>query len=625
MCGISGTFSFAEMTVSSQLRDSVREMTNLMTRRGPDDEGFWDDGRHCALGFRRLAVLDLSPQGHQPMLSLDARYALVFNGEVYNFSDLRRELKREGVVFRSDGDTEVVLYSLIHWGKAALDRFNGMFALGFYDSLRRTLILARDHAGIKPIYYLHTPRGVVFGSQYDQILIHPWSHDHEIDLGSLSLYLQFGYIPAPYALLESSGMLEPGSWFEISVSGNANRGRYFEFPVQAEPDLKGDEAIDAVDEAVSAAVRRQLASDVPVGSFLSGGVDSPLVTAKFAETFGRGAQAFTIGLNGNSSDETVDARKYASSIGIEHHVRQFTEADAVAIIDDVVASCAEPFADYSIFPTLLVSRVARERVTVMLSGDGGDELFWGYPGRFGSVLRLADHFRWPYSIRMCARTLRRLRGGRNPRPHLVAPTIGDWYRGKHTRLFERQLKSIFEYLPPLPGDFTLFKYDGYEPDQTAQWLRWNEFVGHLSMVLLKVDRASMHHSLEVRVPLLDRQVIRIAARIHWRSCFDASTWTGKKPLRASLVKHLGHQSTTKRGFTVPMSQWLRGPLRSVLLDVLIGRRDLVGLAIRPRGMEGFIKQHLDGTSDHGWSLWLLLSLALWEDRHLRSRRVRSAG
>jgi len=335
MCGIIGQLAFSNGEIREPGADIIRQLTPLMARRGPDDEGVWSDGQFCSLGFRRLAVLDPSPAGHQPMLTEDKRYALVYNGELYNFRELRRELKLDGVRFRSNGDTEVVLYALARWGLRTLSRFNGMFALGFYDSVDKRLFLARDHAGIKPLYYALTPRGLVFASQYDQILAHPWNHGLEISPQALGLYLRLGYIPAPYALLRNTHMLEPGSWLEITGEGRVQHAKFFEFPLYREPDLRGEEACDAVDAALTAAVRRQLVSDVPVGTFLSGGIDSPLVAAKMCAASNHPVRAFTIGMNDDLLDETPDALAYARELGVEHYVERMSPDHAPDMIGDV--------------------------------------------------------------------------------------------------------------------------------------------------------------------------------------------------------------------------------------------------------------------------------------------------
>lgn len=613
MCGICGEFRASGLD-GTELASLTRCM-ELMARRGPDDHGYWTDKQACALGFRRLSILDLSSAGHQPMLTPEGRHALVFNGEVYNFRELRQELEQTGVAFRSTGDTEVVLQALVNWGKKALERFNGMFALALYDKKERRLLLARDPVGIKPLYYLLDRGTVVFGSQFNQLTAHPASRRCKVNPDALGLYLRLGYIPAPYALLKNTHMLEPGSWLEIDATGKTRQGRYFEFPVFQAPDLSGDEAIEAVNAEVQGAVKRQMVSDVPVGCFLSGGIDSPLVAAKMKAALGKTFPTFTIGTGGDKLDESSDATAYAQELGSEHVLWQVKAEDALALLDDVVTASSEPFADDSIFPTLLVSRLARERVKVMLSGDGGDELFWGYFGRFASVLKVAKEFRHPYVLRRGKRVARRALGRRNPGPHLVQPSIGTWYRVKHAWMFEEQIQGLFPAAPGFPEECKLFQYDGHDLDETAQWLRWNEFVAHLTKILLKVDRASMHQSLEVRVPLLDLQVVKLAARIDWRSCLDLKRKLGKLPLRRSLARHLRHQTCRKRGFSVPTGQWLRGPLRERLEMLKSGREHLLGLQINRKAMERFVEDHLAGRADQTQGLWLLLSLALWEDKH----------
>ena len=621
MCGILGQITFSDRGCFTAEEISPR-LIDLMARRGPDDEGVWSDGWHCAFAFRRLSILDLSDSARQPMLTHDGRFVLVYNGEVYNFRELRSELVHEGVKFRSTGDTEVVLYALVHWGHRALSRFNGMFALGFYDSVEKRLLLARDHAGIKPLYHLLTHRGLVFASQYDQILMHPWTHGLETSPEALGLYLRLGYIPAPYALLRDTHVLEPGSWLDITAEGLVQQGKFFEFPVHREPDLHGEEACEAVDAAITAAVRRHLVSDVPLGTFLSGGIDSPLVAAKMRAVSNGTLRAFTIGTNGDHHDESADAIAYAREIGVEHTVEHATPDTALEILNDVVAACGEPFADFSIFPTMLVSRLARREVKVIVSGDGGDELFWGYPDRFASVLDKLTLLNQAQHAGNPGWHLKRLlaadRAGPDPR---WPGSIGDIYRIKHTHLSEGWLRRILPDLPDWPADFSLFTYTGLEPDRTAQWLRWNEFVGYLTMILLKVDRASMHHSLEVRVPLLDREVVETASRVDWRSCLDVKRRLGKLPLRHSLARHVRHQTWTKRGFTVPMDGWLRGPLKQVFEEALLDRRELAGLSLNRGAAREMFERHLSGQVNYDWPLWILLSLALWEKRHRRDQKI----
>jgi asparagine synthase (glutamine-hydrolysing) len=615
MCGICGSLNIGGQ--SDHDKSSIIELMKMMERRGPDDSCLWADEPYCVFGFQRLSIIDLSTAGHQPMITPNGRYAVVYNGEVYNFPELRKELQQRGVVFRSSGDTEVVLQALSVWGKDALSRLNGMFALGFYDALEKRLLLARDHAGIKPLYYLLTSSGLVFASQYNQIMAHPWAKRLDVSQDGLGLYLRLGYIPAPYAILKNTYMLEPGAWLEVDRKGQAKRGKFFEFPVYEEPILRGGEAYEAVDAAVTRAVRRQLVSDVPVGTFLSGGIDSPLVAAKAQAVTNDTVRCFTIGTNHDELDESADAEAYAKQIGVEHVVEHATPQAAFDMLDDVVASCGEPFADYSVFPTMRVARLARRNVKVILSGDGGDELFWGYPSRFVPVLKHARVFCYPYWLRMGLSWMGWLFGNGNS--HLRYRGIGEWYRSGHVRIHETDLQAVFPELPAWPAAFDVFNYAGSDLDHTAQWLRWNEFVGHLTMVLLKVDRASMFHSLEVRVPLLDREVIDVASRVDWRSCLDLDQSLGKLPLRHSLARHVRSQVQTKRGFEVPMNAWLRGPLKKIVQESLLDRRELLGMSINQNKLRLMMNQHVANQVDYARSLWTLLSLALWEQKHYRLR------
>ncbi len=620
MCGIVGQILFSNSSRAANGPALLEPLIDRMARRGPDDSGIWCDGP-VTLGHRRLAILDLSSASHQPMLSDDGRFAIVCNGEIYNYRELRRQLEDSGQCFRSTGDTEVALYALARWGEQALERFNGMFALGFYDRLTKRLLLARDHAGIKPLYYARTRRGLVFASQFDLVLDHPWADQSSICPAALGLYLRLGYIPAPYGLLDGSHMLEPGAWLSIDCDNRLQQGRFFEFPRYREPLLRGETAHEAVDAAVMAAVRRQLISDVPVGSFLSGGIDSPLVTAKYCAASNRELRSFTIGTQGDPHDESADATAYASELGVEHFVEQLSQAAAVQLIDDVIASCSEPFADYSIFPTLAVSRLARRHVNVALSGDGGDELFWGYPYRYSSLLaNLAasgSSAETTTSLRL-AKILSTQSGSANG--HWPG-TVGEIYRLNLTHLSEPWLKRMFPDLPEWPMEFELFNYAGQDPNRTAQWLRWNDFTSHLVMVLLKVDRGSMFHSLEVRVPLLDREVIEVASQVDWQTCLDAERKIGKLPLRHSLARHITKPTLAKRGFTVAMDNWLRGPLRSLYEELLLCRNQLLGLPLNQSAARAMFDQHLTKKANFDWLLWTLLSLALWEERYLHGRKI----
>ncbi len=594
MCGIAGELRYRTGRAERADWDKI---SSMMSRRGPDDSGIWRDDGYCTLVFRRLAIIDLSQRGHQPMTAGNDRYALVFNGEVYNFMDLRKQLASRGVKFCSNSDSEVVLQALIEWGSEALTKFNGMFALGFYDRAEKRLLLARDHAGIKPLYYLTCPDGVVFSSQYDQLLAHPWSRNLKVSEEALGMYLRLAYIPAPYALIKDTHMLEPGMWMEVHADGSIKQGRFFIFPHYVTPSLRGEEAIEAVDEAVTAAVKRHLISDVPVGAFLSGGIDSPLVVAKMRAVSTNAINTFTIGTGEKETDESEDAMMYAREIGVEHKVEHISPDQAVDLIGDVIAACGEPFGDYSIFPTLMVSRLAARDHKVVLSGDGGDELFWGYPERFATLINLAKDFRRPHWFRKMRWRMNKTFFIGNRSRFLPMATLGDCHRSLHNHLPEKLLNEIFPSLPAWPSECDVFAYNGCEPDRIAQLSRRNEFVYHLTMVLMKVDRASMHNSLEVRVPLLDREVIEVASRIDWRDCLNIDQRIGKLPLRRVLARYLKHQTYTKRGFEVPMATWLRTSLKGLFEEAVLRQTDILGLEINRKALSKIFDRHADGRNE----------------------------
>ena len=622
MCGIAGML--VRDGLSGEDLTEVGALGELMARRGPDDVGEWND-QHCAFSFRRLSIIDLGHGGHQPMVSADGGHVLVFNGELYNYRELRRELEAAGRRFRSSSDTEVVLQSLAHWGESALARFNGMFAIAWYRTGPRTLVLARDPVGIKPLLWWASPEAFVFGSQYDQVVRHRRCRRDRVDPAALHLYLRLSYLPLHHALLEGTGQVPPGHLLEVrpGESPVLRLFRPLREPVPGGARLVGAAAEAAVAEAVDRAVDRQRVADVQVGSFLSGGVDSPLVAACLQQGSEEPVPAFTIGTDDAASDESAPATAYAKLLGVEHHLRRITGDDAIKLLDDVAAANTEPFGDYSSFPTLLVSQLASEHVKVVQSGDGGDELFWGYP-RFAKVRRARRWFHLPTAARVVAYgATKPLPRDRRPARGIMFPSVGDWYLDAHSGLRASDFQRIAPGLAPLPADFTLFErpHPGSD-DELLQWMRANELACHLPMILQKVDRAAMHHSLEVRVPLLDLELLDVAARVDPSACLDGTV--GKRVLRAALERHVPRERipTPKRGFTVPMREWLRHDLRDSVEDLLLqGDAFPAGLFDRD-GLRGFYRDHLDGRLDLTRGLWNLLALQLWSNRHLRPLEAR---
>ncbi len=621
MCGISGLLTFDNTSERPEFSAAVRKMTSLLARRGPDDEGFWNDPQgHIYLGFRRLAILDTSLAGHQPMISSDGRSIIVFNGEIYNFLELRQELEQAGVRFRSRSDTEVLLEALNNWGVDAISRLNGMFALAWYDTIERRLVLARDHAGIKPLYYFvdSAGRGVAFSSQFNALLHTPWGTPGAARLDVLKLYLRLHHIPPPYGLLENTYQLEPGHILIAKHNGSLEKRAWWKLPRDPKPSLSADAALEALAEAIQGAVRRQRLADVPLGVFLSGGVDSPLVTAVARSQTGSSLKAFTLGNPGWGQDESAAATSYASHLDVNHCLHSVTGQEALAAIDDVIAAQHEPFGDFSILPTLLVSRLARSQVTVSLSGDGGDELFFGYE-RPVSLMRNGTDFRWPMSVRLALYAAGKYHLGPRRSEAIVSRTPGHYYFEVNSRLADRDLRKLAPQLDSLPSDFSLYAFEGYRDLRgLANYSRWVEFYGQLQRCLKKVDMASMHHSLEVRVPLLDRKVIDVSLQTDPFHC--SRNGTRKLPLRNLLAKHVPAEiiPKAKRGFAVPLGDWLRGPLRDLVEDTLFGN-SLYPEAIFDRpSLRQYWQSHLSGQRDLKWGIWTLLSLQWWAQKHLKT-------
>lgn len=629
MCGIAGILSFDAEAEQPPFAAAIRRMTSLQRRRGPDDEGFHvtPDRRLC-LGFRRLAILDLTDAGHQPMRSGDGRSVLVFNGEIYNHAELRHELELEGVSFRSRTDTEVLLEALSRWGCAAIPRLNGMFAFAWYDLPARRLVLARDHAGIKPLYYGVEAggRGIVFASQYNALALSPWGDLGRVRLDVLGLYLRLHHIPPPYGLLENTWQLEPGQYLTVAADGSMTKQFWWRLPEPPgapETNLQGMPAVEAVEAALRQAIRRQQRADVPLGVLLSGGVDSPLVSAMLRQETGPGLKAFTIGNPGWAQDESAAAGNFARHLDLDWRLQAARGDDMLDDIREVQTAQHEPFGDFSILPMLQVCQWASGAVTVALSGDGGDELFFGYE-RPMSLLRGGDDLRRAWAVRQVLYYLGRLGWARPRSEALAARTPGEYYFGVNCRFGSADLKRIAPSLAKMPAEFAL--YDAGEPRDSrhlAQYSRRVEFYGQLQRGLKKVDMASMHHSLEVRVPLLDREVIETSLRCD--PLESVRSGCRKVVLRRLLGRQVPGEEipAAKYGFAVPLGDWLRGPLRPLVESTLLeGELWPAGVFDR-KALRRYWEDHRAKRRDRKWGLWTLLCLQWWQKgQHFVSHETR---
>jgi asparagine synthase (glutamine-hydrolysing) len=632
MCGIAGLWTSVERD-AGWIRDHAATMAAALEHRGPNDAGAWACERTgVGLGFQRLSILDLSQAGHQPMQSPHGRYWLVFNGEIYNHADLRRCLERDGQRFHSTSDTEVVAASFERWGiPEAARRFVGMFAIAVWDTADCCLTLLRDRLGVKPLYYGTAGRDLVFASELKAVRRHP---DFAASLNdeALSHYLRLGYIPHPYSIYRGISQLQPGCM--LSWKTPADNGRltpYWSARAAASTDaqINAEEAMEHVEEALRSAVACRLRSDVPLGAFLSGGVDSSLVVAMMQEISGTPVKTFTISFGDKFYDEAPYARAVAEHLRTDHEELSVTPSTAQAVIPRLAEIYDEPFADASQIPTLLVSELAKRHVTVALSGDGGDEVFGGYAHyRLGDVSRrlqrIPSLLRPPAVVaaKVAARTLDHIR----VRPFGVTPSrlragagVLQWGSAEGYYYSRSQWRDLSKLAPRLRGRAsTLPELRGGFPDSlesAAERMMYLDSTTYLpDCILVKVDRASMAHSLEVRGPLLDHRLYELARRLPMPAKIrdGSGKWVLRELLRKRIPGHLVDRP--KQGFSVPIGDWLRGPLRSWAEDLLspVQLKDHFDVATVRRGWEACQR----GQTNADAGLWSVLMFQAWRLRWL---------
>lgn len=636
MCGIAGFIADPDRALP--LERIATAMADTLRHRGPDDAGVWTDPAHgIALAHRRLSIVDLSPAGHQPMISACQRYVLSFNGEIYNHAELRAELERAGQAppWRGHSDTEVLLAAAAAWGlPRALEQSVGMFALALWDRHARTLSLARDRLGEKPLYYGRMGRSVLFASEPQALWVHPdWTG--EIDRGALAQLLRHNYIPAPFSIFRNVRKLPPGC---ISVIG-PERGEgtiqhYWTPPGPGRDPFTGsaESAIDELDRLLRAALSGQMLADVPLGAFLSGGIDSSAVVAFMQAMSPRPVQTFSIGFEDPAYDEAPHARAIAGHLGTEHHELVVTNGDMLAVVPRLAHIYAEPFADSSQIPTLLVAAMARRQVTVALSGDGGDELFAGYT-RYRQIARLAGTAgRIPAAFRrLPAAALRQLSAER-------IDTVIEKVAGRRAprRVGDRLLKAaeaggadgvagLYRALVSLWHDPARLVVGGTEPDTAFAHMSERQFRADpvraaMSLdvatylpddILAKVDRAAMAASLEARVPLLDHRIVAFAARLPTELLIrnGESKW----PLRQLLYRHVPRDlvDRPKKGFAVPLESWLRGPLREWAEALIDPARLAREGFLDPAPVRRTWAEHQGGHRNLQYRLWTVLMWQSW--------------
>jgi len=622
MCGICG-FAHANKGLADRRR-LLELMTDLLRHRGPDDEGYHVD-EMVALGMRRLSIIDLHT-GDQPVANEDGSIRLVFNGEIYNFRELRDHLEAKGHRFSSQSDTEVLVHGYEEHGDAVLSLLNGMFAFALWDAREQRLLLARDRLGIKPLYYYAQADQIVFGSELKAVVAYP-GVPRELDLIALDQYLTLEYIPAPRTIYHGVSKLRPGHKL-VFQEGTARVAPYWQLEKVPLPEDEG-ELRAHLKELLRDSVRLQMVSDVPLGAFLSGGIDSSTILAFMSELSDEPVRAFSIGFEDATYDELPYARLVANRFGA-HHVERVLPSDVHDLAEKLIRHFDEPFADFSIFPTYLVSQLAREHVKVVLSGDGGDEIFGGYETYLAQSLD--RYYRLiPHGLRatllpsmldqispgrakkgLLNRAKRFVEGGSLPsglqHSRWMMFMSGEDKRSLYHEAFSNHvesegvadlLRSWFERVAGLPqlSQQQFVDIHTYLPDD----------------ILTKVDRMSMAVSLEARVPLLDHRLVEFAWSLPSRH--KVHRMKTKVLLRQAMTDILPADvlRKPKEGFSIPIKHWLRGPLRPLMQDLLSSSKLREGGLFREECVQGWIGEHLAGKANHSHRLWALIAFQLWRE------------
>ncbi|MGK7887255.1 MAG: asparagine synthase (glutamine-hydrolyzing) [Crocosphaera sp.] len=644
MCGITGFWNLSEQFNRNELEKITEQMSQTLFHRGPDDGGSWVDAEiGIALGHRRLSIVDLSPEGHQPMASSNGRYMVVFNGEIYNFLDLRQQLEKLGHKFRGHSDTEVMLAAFVQWGvEKAVKQFNGMFAFALWDRQERELYLGRDRLGEKPLYYGLMGKAFLFGSELKALKAYP-NFSATINRDALALYLRHGYIPSPYSIYDSIKKLPPASILKISSPREVSQPRpYWSARVAAETGLaqpfsgSETEAIAQLDTLLKDAVRLRMIADVPLGAFLSGGIDSSTVVALMQTQSSQPVKTFSIGFYEDGYNEAEHAQAVAKHLKTDHTELYVTAKQAMAVIPKLPTLYDEPFGDSSQIPTFLVSQLARQKVTVSLSGDGGDELFGGY-NRYFKGRNIWQKIGWmPKPMRqlgakaltsLSTQTWNRLFNTFQPiiPTQFQQPLPGDKIHRLAEVLATSNPQIFYKYIVSQWKNPTNLVLGSSEPttDLTnpLSWTIPRDFTHQMMYVdtitylpndiLVKVDQASMGVSLESRVPLLDHRVVEFAWKIplSLKIRNNKGKWLLRQVLYQYVSPHLIERP--KMGFGVPIGTWLRGPLRDWAEDLLDENRLHQEGFFNSQPIRQKWEEHLLGRRNWQYYLWNVIMFQSW--------------
>ena len=635
MCGIAGIALNSNETVDEA---QLKAMAGAMVRRGPDSEGFFRRA-NIGLAHRRLKVIDLSAAAAQPLFNETSDVSVVFNGEIYNFRELRRSLEQAGHQFRSYSDTEVIVHAYEEWGTQAFRRFNGMFAFALWDGRKggQALYLVRDRFGIKPLFYSIRDKRLAFASELKPLLGVPWI-ERKISSETLYYFLKFSHVPHPRSMIEGVQQLLPGHWLRFengAVTEESFRGVVAETTApETDQAISESVALERLDLALREAVERQLVSDVPLGCFLSGGIDSSLLVAVCQDLGVKQMKSFTIGYANTEFDESTHAAQIAAAFGTKQFCFKAKPSDYFDLIPDIPAYFDQPLGDPTVLSSILLSRLAREHVTVALSGDGGDELFFGYPyqhvlSQMRLMLRTPVALRGPIfklagllAEQGTGATLQKIKKAADVLQFENEPELFQYFIGTFGPLRMDQLAEL------LVDDVSAFSTPLAPLLHDLRELPWNRKIEQVFMrtflvdtVLAKTDRAGMAFGLEARVPFLDDALVELAA--HTPFDLKYRNGSGKYLMRKLLERKLRKAGIStdlafrrKQGFSIPLRDWFRGELK-YLLDEYLGNERLQREGIfRPEKISALVSSHLENHANHSHLLWSLVSFQMWKERYL---------
>ncbi|OJX10918.1 MAG: asparagine synthase (glutamine-hydrolyzing) [Caedibacter sp. 37-49] len=637
MCGITGFLEFSRAHSSNLLKKQVSQMTESLIHRGPDDGGVWTEEEHgIALGMRRLAIQDLSASGNQPMISKNGRYVIVYNGEVYNAADLRRLLEDKGITFRGHSDTEVIIEACAQWGISETARqLIGMFAFALWDKQEKTLTLVRDRLGIKPLYYGILGDVLLFGSELKALNVHN-KFEKKINPEALNSYFKYNFIPAPQTIFESVYKLLPGTMITFNEEGKHKTQTFWdplkivEEGIKAREEFADDDfnTIDKLEELIKDSVKRRMIADVPLGAFLSGGIDSSTVVAMMQSLSPRPIKTYTIGFEEDSFSEMRYAHAIAQHLKTDHHELILTSQDALSIVSEIPKYFDEPFADVSQIPTFAISKLARESVKVTLSGDGGDELFAGYNRHYlVSQVQKMDGI-LPLTLRKIMAnglTLGTEEFWDKLIPSSILPQAGDKIYKLASVLKSKNVKELYEVLLSQNKTSKNFFLTSTTLNLCHNDVQFSNFLDSLQYwdlikylpddILTKVDRASMAVGLEARVPLLDHRIVAFAWALPQNMKIRGSVtkWILRQVLYRYVPKSLIDRP--KMGFGVPISKWLQGPLRPWAEELISKKRLENSGYFDIKQVQQMWQLHLTGQKNYQHQLWSILMFEAWKDAY----------